>query len=906
MLHGERFVHRFLARRLVALVLSLTFLGILTPDLAAAAQATISGALLDQSSNTPIVGASIVAQQGTQRVGGTTSDATGQFHLVVPGPGIYTLVVSAAGYVTAHSSDVVIPPGGSEVTANLALAHGTSSGSGPTSIGSVSTSTQRTALQTSVTVSRSIDPQTIAGENFMRVGNALQQIPGVNLRNQNTTVSDDMYIDLRGLKPSEAQTLLDGHPIGPIGVLPGTSGQFNFQDSPLFALRNVQVTFGAGALGLYGTDSTGGTIDMQTIDPTPQQHFDLQQGFGTQGHQLTNLKATGTEGKLGYALVYGVDGTSGGFPPQQLTHNGSFGTNFTSASIAANTYAVSQNYDLRNSLAKLRYAISPATTLTVTAYDATSWDDKSGTDNNETTYNGQLQGAPINNSYAKSAGCASGDVGVLTDSGIAIGGNQYVSCLTPQQWASATTGPQGSGPAWQAIGNQDYHARLQTTAGAHTITVDGFVDDYNLQYNRSASAYNAAGGFFSGPFNQNVWHSRGFLVSDDFVTGQHDIGYGFYTQHEQEYGNTYTGAAPYLLSPTQPQSLNNNNVFLRDVYSMNEKLSFYLNAWAKHISTVSKEVFDPRLSVVYHPRPNDVFRLTGGRSDGEPDPSLSAENYTAATAINAPCGSLSSGGKVGIGSAGNPNLSDESATDYEAAYGHRFHDDSMIQVDYYNTHETNMLFTTAVPIGAVPAGVLANDANYILNNLCPGTTLSAAQLEQQFTLSQAINAGAGLFRGVEISGRMRATPTVAFDYTYDIQQAAQYDVPTALLKSNPYIINGQQIAGIPMHTATLGVDYQRNGLHARIDGTFIGSNNGIEQPPYAWADGTVSKDVKHTTVSLGVFNLFNSHGNIFSQLADGVAYPANQYYPNYNAYTENQKLRFLTPRSLMLTVTQHI
>ncbi|HTJ28523.1 MAG TPA: TonB-dependent receptor [Candidatus Limnocylindria bacterium] len=901
----------FLARRLVALVLCLATCVVITPHAVSAAGVTISGTLLDEQNHTPIASAHVVARQGTQIVATGVTNAEGQYTLTVPAAGIYVVVVTATGYASERSSDVVIPPGAAAITANLALVHGSANGTGQRQIGSVSTVDQRTALQTSVTVNRSVDPAAIESENYTRVGNALQKLPGVNLRNQNTTVSDDMYIDLRGLKPSESMALLDGHPIGPVGVLPGSSGQFNFQDSPLFALRNVQVTFGAGATGLYGTDATGGTIDLQTIDPTPQRHVDLQEGYGDDGHRITNLRATGTEGKLGYAVVYGVQGTYGGFAPQQITHNGSWGTNWTTGGNQPvqfpYTYAVSQDYLLRNDLLKLRYAFSSATNLTITGYSATSWDDKSGTDNNASPYSYQLQSAPVGNNYAKAAGCPT-DVGVLTNSGI--------DCMTAQQWASATAGPQGGGESWQAIGNQDYHARLTTTAGNHTITVDGFADAYNLQYNRNqaSAATNAAGqSYLNGSFNQNVWHSRGYLISDDFVTGQHDLGFGLYTWHEQEYGNTYNGS---VLAPTIPGSIGNNNVFFRDVFTMNQKLSFFANAWFKHLSTVQRSVFDPRLSIVFRPRPADVFRLTAGRSDGEPDPSLQNQVLTAAQAINASCSSLTSGGLVNIGTIGNPNLTDESATDYEVAYGHRFGGDSMIQADYYNTHETNMLFqqsfqATPAMLAQVPPNVIAADLNYLNNNLCPQANGGINASNLAFT--QATNQATGLFRGVEISGRARATRTLAFDYTYDIQQAAQYDVPNVILNSNPYIINGQQIAGIPMHTATLGADYlTRNGLHARIDGTFIGGNNGIEQPPYAWADGFVSKDVGHTTLTLGAFNLFNSHANIFSQYGTGVPYPANSYYesthPSFQdtGFYESQKLRFLTPRAFMLTLTEHI
>ncbi len=116
-------------------------------------------------------------------------------------------------------------------------------------------------------------------------------------------------------------------------------------------------------------------------------------------------QATGTDEKIGYALVYGVSGTYGDFPGQIIAQTGLTGTNFTSSNLAGNTYFVSGDYLLRNGLAKLRYAFSPSTSLTLTGYTATDWDDKTGNgDNDNVSYQKALYNAETSSNCTTTGG----------------------------------------------------------------------------------------------------------------------------------------------------------------------------------------------------------------------------------------------------------------------------------------------------------------------------------------------------------------------------------------------------------------------------------------------------------------------------------------------------------------------
>lgn len=875
--------------------------------------ATIRGTLLDQQGNLGIPGATITLYRAGVRVDQTHTDGSGTFTFANESPGRYDVTVSASGYGNARSSDVVVGANDAFASLSLVLTHA-SGNSGLREIGSVSTSgSNAAALQTTATVTRRADTQVIQDENFSRLSNALEQLPGVNLRNRDTTVGDDSTIDIRGLKPSETQTLLDGHPIGPIGVEPGTTATFNFQDSPLFALESTQVTFGAGALNLYGTSTTGGTVDMQTWNPTPTNQFTLQQGFGDQGKSFTALRATGTLGKLGFAVVHGVEGTQGPFAPQTIVSNGALGTNFTSANIAFNTYTVSSNYLLRNDLLKLRYDFSPSTHLTLTGYAANSYDDKTGNgDNAMTTYADQLYIAPV-----KTTGACPGQVAVTVNTG--------TQCMSAQQWAQATTGPQFARPAYQTIGNQDYHARFTTTAGNHNFTIDGFIDQYSLNYNRSASTFDAAGGYFNGGFYENIYHTTGILASDDIQMHNNLFGFGYYAQNQSVTGNTYqdsllagTPGQPYLV-PRQPASLTNGNVFLRDAFTATPKLSFYSNVWLKSSSVTRGSSIDPRLSIVYRLTNADVIRVAGAKSEGDPDPTLASGNLNTTPAnINAPCGAYQAYQKAGgtgpyngattnVGQVGNTSLSPERATDLEFAYGHRFSGDSQINVDLYDTNETNQIFNATVPAlpGQIPAYLLTQYYQQI-SNLCGIANPQLAFL----SLTQASNQSAARFRGVEISGRARVTRGLFVDYGYDIQSAVQLGVPNSLLKTNPYVINGAQILLIPLHKYSMGLDWTtRGGLETRIDAEHLDNYNGLNRPGYYDANGFVKfRAPRGVTFTLGVYNIFNTDSQIYDYIGAGSYWAENALVTQAaNAFQENNvKLRGLTPRSVDFSITTKI
>jgi outer membrane receptor protein involved in Fe transport len=896
------------------------------PGGAALPTASVAGVVLEADGGLPIPNAVVELRRNGASAGRAVTDRHGAYGFGNQPNGVIYVVVRAQGYQTTRSDDSFVVGTGS-VSIRTTMLRSTGSQSALREIGRVTAQSDRSGLQSSSTIQSNLSPVTLLAENYIRVGEALQGLPGVNLASTSSSVGDDLYVDIRGLTPDETETLLDGHPIGPYGV---GGGGFNYQVSPMFALQNVKVTYGSGALGLYGTDAVGGSVDFQTLEPTANPAAYVQQGVGGYGRALTGVQATGTVGRFGYAIASAVEGTSGNFAPQTIHDTGGIGGDQTlllpsNPLFPSYTYLKSQDYVLRNDLFKFRYAISPRTAFTATAYSAISWDDKSGNgDNDFNTYELQLynarQAIAAANSSSSGAISATSSLGATYSCVGALPAFTFAhpsgTCLRQQQYATLFSGPAGGGPGpWQAIRNQDYHGRLTSQLGRNLVVADVFFDNYALDYNRSAAGgVNPQGTFFygKGGFNSSFYRTTGFLISDDIATAKNDFGFGYYSQHQQETGDTFDFSVSPQIQPNPSFFFSNGNAFFRDAYSPSPRLSLVANAWVKSSSVTKATTFDPRASLVYRPDARDVVRLTGGKSDGEPRPDLLYSPYAFNSTpqnINPNCN-----GTTSVATASNPNLQRETAKDLELAIGHRLAGDSIVQVDLYRTLETNLIFQGVgdLPISqlgpnAIPAAALQQ---YFLRlrQACPQYSgYSDAQLLTVLSATTNFNAATARFQGVELNGRFRINQRVFLDYTYDVQSAVQNDVPTQILVNSPLTINGAQIAGIPLHKGSLGVDYaDARGFEARIDTIYVDGNNSLHRPAYVYSNGFIQRTYGRTTLNLGVTNIFNQASDIYGRIGLGVFVPENAFGPDSNALQQQSERFGILPTQIMLTLKQHV
>ncbi len=616
-------------------------------------------------------------------------------------------------------------------------------------------------------------------------------------------------------------------------------------------------------------------------------------GAGDQGLQLFSAQTTGTFGKLGYAFVHGVNGTYGVFPGQIIPQTGARGSDLTAATLAGDTYFVSGDVVLRNDLAKLRWSFSPTTSLTLTGYSATSWDDKTGNgDNDFITYDyARYQAASSPNCTTPSG--AQG-ITVTTDTG--------TPCFTPAQYAAAASGPSGGGPgAFQALRNQDYHARFQTQLGKHQIVADSFVDNYGQDRERPGS-------FLNGDLSIRTtrYLTFGTLISDDIPGAKNDFGFGYYTQRQYINGNTVSGNSGIIPSSALFEKL--DSFFIRDAFTPSERVSYFLNAWFKH-SLVGGNSFDPRLSIVYRPSANDVVRLTGGASSADPAPI--AVVLTGAGGINPGNCTL-----FGLGSVPTSGELPEKAADLEASVSHRFGVDDSVQFTAYDTNESNTIFEADLPASQYLdvinkyggpnylAGVYKHLTAICPNFAPPNPPITIANL----TVATNVNLAKARARGFEISGRFRATPHLLFTAYYNAQSTVVFDMPNQLLVNNPTYINGSQIPNIPLHTYGLTMDLTNtHGGEVYVNYTHWDNNNVYNRPAFGTVDAFLNQRVSdETSINLGISNVFNADWDNYGRIGWGIFHAENQFGTDTSALQQGSERFGLMPRSFTLTITRRI
>jgi outer membrane receptor protein involved in Fe transport len=191
-----------------------------------------------------------------------------------------------------------------------------------------------------------------------------------------------------------------------------------------------------------------------------------------------------------------------------------------------------------------------------------------------------------------------------------------------------------------------------------------------------------------------------------------------------------------------------------------------------------------------------------------------------------------------------------------------------------------------------------------LQSQCPGSNVTAANLNQFLSVSTTFNAAAALARGLEFSGRQRLNHIVYIDYGYYIQSSTHTGISDNILASNPTVINGAQINGIPLHQATLSLDIAPGPWEFRMDNYWTEFNNGLNRPSYWQTNAFISRALgKGTLLTLGGTNLFNSAVLTYGLIGLGTAAATN---PVAGVNPRNSEEFGLAPATVTLTFQQKL
>ncbi len=949
-------------RSIAALLLAgaFSFIGLCAAALAQAPSSTVvSGRVLETSAGIPLAGAKVSLQLGTTVVTSTTTASDGSFTFENVAPGDYTVIVSDAHYLTSIVP-LHVAPGQVEASLQTAL---TPALTGLNVIANVSGAN---SLATTATLNENLNPSILQAQDYVRAGDALGTLPWVTSQTS-SSVGDDETIQLRGFDPSESVSLIDGHPFGPLGACPsmanplvGGACPYNNQGSVLdyqlgefWGLSNIAVTYGSGAMGLYGVPTLGGSVDFETINPTPTDHLTVMQGLGDLSHEMTGLSFTGTDGRLGFAVSYGVEGTNGllngpieqsamlsgadiikplggkdqeycpGDPAYAL-YGSKVPPTLLAADVTACTTMEGSEYDNRNNVIKFTYQLGSKTSILVSEWNATNWANGVGNGENYwVPYDQVLAQAESvlssgkNNFKLEPSGtkttCSTTTLAVLYDN------TAGYECLTAPQFASAFYGPFNKGPGvWHTGLNQDYHARVTQQIGAGQLILDGYVDNYDYLNQKSV---------IIGYDEQDTWLTHGGVLEYNYATPSNDVNAGTSFQHQMHETNQWT-SPPCAGDCYMGFPFGDTNYFINDTYTPSDHFSIFSNFTLDNSKVSHTNSFDPRLSFVYRPDPDDVFRITGGHASISPDPVLYNGGTYPPSTYETLYNQLSTGTLNGFEPSGaactplipiiqgfNADVKPEEADDGEVALAHRFLDEATVEIDGYDTTETNPLITDVAALSVMSASQLAafeaKNPTYFANALAelngPGGCESVTGItytQSDLGVSTPLNGGSAEYRGAQLRTRVPLTRELEIDGNYTVQTAYYEGLSTAVLVTNGGYVNGQQFYGIPTQTAAVGVGYNNpyGEVTARIDSYHLGNNNSFYRPAFWYANANISKTVQWLTFNLGISNLFNSDALDYGLMNVGTPYPQNQYVTSAPQLSEEF---FLPGRQVWLTTTVH-
>ena len=131
-----------------------------------------------------------------------------------------------------------------------------------------------------------------------------------------------------------------------------------------------------------------------------------------------------------------------------------------------------------------------------------------------------------------------------------------------------------------------------------------------------------------------------------------------------------------------------------------------------------------------------------------------------------------------------------------------------------------------------------------------------------------------------------------------------------MLATDPTLVNGAQAFEIPLHKATLGIEYTtRGGLDVRLDGHAVSADNPQQLTAFAYADASLSQIVSaRLSLNVAIANVFDSHAQTYGLVGLGVPYTTNTYGATLAApFVQPFNERYgLQPAALTLSAALHL
>ncbi len=834
----------------------------------------------------------------------TATDGSFAFNNVPAG--IYRLDISKSGFIPTTQADIVLTAASTtRLVFTLPLVS-------LTTIGAVSTSAHRAdAINTSPAAIVDVPGSTFVEQGRLSVNQVLNEVPGITVGltnvaggiNTGANGASPLQVgvpSIRGGLPYETESLIDGHAV--------SLGQFGFF-SPSFLspylLQNVEVVKGPGATSPSINYAINGTVNYRTLEPTVKRQESADFGIDQFGGNFANLRATGTlpGGRLSYAFDYLTAGTQG--PDRGLTLpsiflaqgpaflNGSpinlnaklgqtagpsnIQNSFNLSLPIMSITAVPQVFNARNQLAKIRYAFTPSTTLTLTWLGYQSM----GTTQSVTfgPYGNFFFSPPSGYTGAIPAGLqpeallvspTSNQVLLLQNTNLFEGEFHTplgkTATLSLRQYSSAIQtfqgGPGYSGPT--AAGPETYTGPLYGAIyyGATNSTVptifNGQVGTISVNAYSEYRTYNYLNGYTAEVDKQagNALLSLSYDYEKTSTLANQDL-YGAYSTTipggSSQAFQSVMARGQFAVAPRVDGTLSDNYGIYTDNYTQNGGFS-YLQ------STHSYQA--PRLSLTWRPNVNQSVRASAGLSIAPPYIAL-LNNTEVIAPVGVPPTSFSKTGNSG-------SVLPETAFGYNLGFDTRIAPFSVLSVDLYQTVLHNQFLTQT-----------SADGTYTCTTrvACGGVT---PPFTEPLYVTQTINLGHSQYDGVELS--LHRTPPSGLGYRIQgsLQRAFVYDLPAGFYNTascsnctNLAVLpninfqtsgagyNGLGFSRVPYSTGYGEINYRwHNGAHVLAGVTYYGPNNSYGQPAFGVVNASFDQPLtRRMSLQLSIYNVTNAYSD---------------------------------------------
>jgi outer membrane cobalamin receptor len=792
-------------------------------------------------SGAPIAQAQIVLS-GPVNVRATT-DAKGAFAVQVS-PGRYTVGANASGFIAIQADIGEIDR---DSTVDVALEPADS----PKlrTIGEVRVNGGYGLVRSAVP-EMSVSRAEMDALGYSSVMQGLQQIPSVVIQHPDSGApTAPAVVSLRGPDPSESLVTLDGQVLND-----GNTGDLDLSQFAVPAFNSVNVTEGLGPTDSEGSNTFGGAVNLVSLQPTQQDHIAVSGSAGSYGTTQMWLNATGSIGKLGYAVAGNVYQSAGQVDryTQVYPSNNAPSKRCKLVWFDAGSAAQPQNcpvlthlgssINAKLGLVNLDYNFSQRADAGVRIFTLGDFRDESSAVNG-------VAGNPFEPCDP-------------TDSSAPLCPSGFTSTPNPRYGDNVGTG--------NAVFTQNiraYDAYSRSVLGSGTLLAEFYANDNDVDLSGGSGA--------TSPYDvshQDKRYNEALSWGRTFETGE--FTFGGYARQESLAANGIDG--------TLSQSV--NAYFARGAQQFG-RLRLSGGLYEADYSTFGSTL-DWRLGLSYDLNASNVIHASAGT--GFRAPLLIERYYFPPVLVNGKPqpnpGLPPPDQNCVVAGQGNPDERPEHATEYELGYSHLFSTQSDLDVSLYRSNLRDTI------------------ENYYPFGACNSKLGYAYEIP--------INIGNAVYEGAEVRYRQgfpRQHLTMVLSYGLNVAYPYSLGPNVSNPTSGGSLVDDEQFLGVPQQQGSATLTWAQNGWHASTAATFSGRNNPLNQQPYTIVDGAIGHDFGRLDVTLAASNIFNAVSGPFTQYLAGVPYRGLYAGPNGSQYQANLPTDQLDvqPASIRFIVTFH-